>query len=38
MQPLVNVQALVCEQVLDELRSGRKTRRWMWFVFPHLQA
>lgn len=24
----------VYEQALDELRSGRKTSHWMWFIFP----
>lgn len=24
------------DQVLDELRRGRKTTHWMWFVFPQL--
>lgn len=22
------------EQALDELRTGRKTSHWMWFIFP----
>jgi len=26
----------VYEQVLKELRAGRKTSHWMWFVFPQL--
>jgi uncharacterized protein (DUF1810 family) len=24
------------EQALDELRRGRKTSHWMWFVFPQV--
>lgn len=24
----------VYEQALDELRAGRKTSHWMWFIFP----
>ena len=26
------------EQVLRELRAGRKESHWMWFVFPQLKA
>ncbi len=26
----------VYERVLDELRAGRKTSHWMWFVFPQI--
>jgi uncharacterized protein (DUF1810 family) len=25
-------------QVLDELRSGRKVRHWMWYIFPQLSG
>jgi uncharacterized protein (DUF1810 family) len=25
-----------CERALSELRDGRKTTHWMWFVFPQL--
>jgi len=24
--------------VLDELRAGRKTSHWMWFVFPQIRG
>ncbi|MFT3718465.1 DUF1810 domain-containing protein [Pseudorhodoferax sp.] len=30
----VQAQAPVWPQVLAELRAGRKTSHWMWFVFP----
>ncbi len=25
-------------QVLDELRAGRKTSHWMWFIFPQIRG
>jgi uncharacterized protein (DUF1810 family) len=28
----------VIERVLAELRAGRKTSHWMWFVFPQIQG
>ena len=28
----------IFEQALSELRSGRKTSHWMWFVFPQLEG
>ena len=30
----VEAQDKVYDQVLSELRSGRKTSHWMWFIFP----
>jgi len=32
----VEAQAGVWEQALAELRGGRKTSHWMWFVFPQI--
>jgi uncharacterized protein (DUF1810 family) len=32
----VSAQATVYEQVLSELRAGRKRSHWMWFVFPQI--
>jgi uncharacterized protein (DUF1810 family) len=32
----VNAQDRVWSDVLAELRAGRKTSHWMWFVFPQL--
>ena len=29
-------QARVYEGVLDELRRGRKTGHWIWFIFPQV--
>lgn len=32
----VTAQASVYDNVLRELRAGRKTSHWMWFVFPQI--
>ena len=32
----VSAQQTAYPQALDELRRGRKTSHWMWFVFPQL--
>jgi uncharacterized protein (DUF1810 family) len=32
----VSAQDGVWPAVLDELRAGRKTSHWMWFIFPQL--
>lgn len=29
-------QENIYEQALKEIRQGRKTRHWMWFIFPQL--
>lgn len=29
-------QATIYDEVLEELRRGRKTGHWMWFVFPQI--
>lgn len=34
LQRYVDAQAPVFDQVLNELRGGRKHSHWMWFVFP----
>lgn len=34
LERIVVAQNPVFEQVLDELRAGRKKSHWMWFVFP----
>jgi uncharacterized protein (DUF1810 family) len=36
LQRFVEAQAPVIEDVLAELRSGRKRTHWMWFVFPQI--
>ena len=38
LQRFVDAQAPVFEQVLAELRAGRKRSHWMWFVFPQLDG
>ncbi|WP_020085090.1 DUF1810 domain-containing protein [Hyphomicrobium zavarzinii] len=34
LQRFVDAQSLVYETVLRELRAGRKTTHWIWFIFP----
>jgi len=34
----VEAQDPVFDRVMDELRAGRKTSHWMWFIFPQLQG
>jgi uncharacterized protein (DUF1810 family) len=36
LRRFVDAQATVYEQVLRELRAGRKTSHWMWFIFPQI--
>jgi uncharacterized protein (DUF1810 family) len=36
LERFVEAQAPVIEDVLAELRSGRKRTHWMWFVFPQI--
>ncbi len=36
LQRFVDAQDRIYPHVLAELRSGRKTRHWMWFVFPQV--
>ena len=38
LQRFVTAQEPVWDDVLDELRTGRKQTHWMWFVFPQLMA
>ena len=38
LKRFVDAQASVIEQVLRELRVGRKDSHWMWFVFPQLRG
>jgi uncharacterized protein (DUF1810 family) len=38
LQRFVDAQDPVIDQVLAELRSGRKQSHWMWFVFPQLRG
>jgi uncharacterized protein (DUF1810 family) len=36
LQRFIEAQDRVYEQVLRELRAGRKASHWMWFVFPQI--
>jgi uncharacterized protein (DUF1810 family) len=38
LQRFVDAQEPVFRQVETELRAGRKTSHWMWFVFPQLKG
>lgn len=38
LQRFVEAQAPVFEQARSELREGRKTGHWMWFIFPQIQG
>jgi len=32
----LDAQEGVYDTVLDELRAGRKSSHWMWFIFPQI--
>jgi len=36
LERFVTAQQPVYAEVLQELRSGRKTGHWMWFIFPQI--
>ena len=36
LQRFVDAQEPVYQRVCDELRAGRKTSHWMWFIFPQI--
>ena len=38
LKRFAEAQAGVHERALAELRAGRKTSHWMWFVFPQLRG
>jgi uncharacterized protein (DUF1810 family) len=38
LRRFIDAQERVIEDVLDELRAGRKTSHWMWFVFPQIKG
>lgn len=38
LQRFVEAQSPVYDQVLRELRAGRKTTHWMWYVFPQVEG
>lgn len=38
LQRFLDAQSTVMDQVYLELRSGRKSSHWMWFVFPQIKG
>jgi uncharacterized protein (DUF1810 family) len=38
LERFVQAQQPVYEQVIEELRAGRKRTHWMWFIFPQLRG
>lgn len=38
LQRFIDAQAAVMPQVEAELRAGRKSSHWMWFVFPQMRG
>ena len=38
LQRFVNAQEPVYERVCQELRAGRKSSHWMWFIFPQIEG
>jgi uncharacterized protein (DUF1810 family) len=38
LQHFLDAQSLIYEDVLTELRSGRKQSHWMWFIFPQIKG
>jgi uncharacterized protein (DUF1810 family) len=38
LQRFVNAQDPVYDSVCAELRNGRKSGHWMWFIFPQLRG
>ncbi|HEY0944455.1 MAG TPA: DUF1810 domain-containing protein [Opitutaceae bacterium] len=38
LERFIEAQARVYADVIAELRVGRKTSHWMWFVFPQLRG
>lgn len=38
LQRFVDAQNAIYEDVCRELRNGRKSTHWMWFIFPQLKG
>ena len=38
LQRFLDAQRPVFEEVRSELREGRKTSHWMWFIFPQMEG
>lgn len=38
LQRFLEAQDHVYDAVIDELRAGRKSSHWMWFIFPQIKG
>lgn len=38
LERFVEIQELMFERALSEVKSGRKTTHWIWFIFPQLKG
>jgi len=38
LQRFVDAQGPIIQQVISELRAGRKMSHWMWFIFPQIRG
>jgi uncharacterized protein (DUF1810 family) len=38
LQRFIDAQDSVYDEVLEELRRGRKTSHWIWFIFPQIRG
>jgi uncharacterized protein (DUF1810 family) len=38
LERFVRAQNPIYRNVMDELRAGRKTSHWMWFIFPQIKG
>ncbi|RUL77683.1 DUF1810 domain-containing protein [Dyella choica] len=38
LQRFLDEQVAMYERVVAELRAGRKTSHWMWFIFPQIEG
>ena len=38
LQRFIEAQSPCIDQVMDELRAGKKQSHWMWFIFPQLSG
>ena len=38
LERFIKAQAEIFETVVSELKNGRKTSHWMWFIFPQIKG
>src|SRR3954451_24186606 len=38
LERFVSAQQAIYPQVVSELRAGKKTSHWMWFIFPQIRG